>query len=97
VSTVGSSLGTDTKVRHPTPAHADNTGARALDRQVPASPAVGGLRDQPGQTSSPEYRRHTDAGQAGHDVEQERQVVDLPPLYTDVPSGQNRPSTVPHL
>lgn len=96
-STVGSSLGTDTKVRHPTPARADNTGAAALDRQLPASPVVGGLPDQPGRSSSPEFRRHTDAGEVGHDVEQERLVVDLPPLYTDVRSGQNRPSGVPHL
>ena len=71
------------------------SGQSGEDRALPTTPrpdpsGAGPVREDSGlsEGSNPEFRRHTDAGE--YDNGGERQVVDLPPLYTDVPRRQGQ-------
>ena len=44
----------------------------------------------PPRSPTPEFRRHTDAGEAQDQVVRNREVVDLPPLYDDVPRRRDQ-------
>lgn len=52
---------------------------------VPPGTRLSGDISRRGRDSGPTYRRHEDAGRVPVNRPQEEDVVDLPPLYTDVP------------